>query len=254
MPTPYLVDCLVQLRAEFNQQNPTRDKRSDGWIGDAAHQGRQSDHNPDPQGRVKAIDVDTTGPWPRGNTPDDYVEFIRLRHKNGDDDRQEYIIHNEHICSVSSNWNWETYSGTDPHIEHIHFSARHDNHGGTDGSAWGLGEVGAMADANVVSFSAAAQTVLQNKAQAGATIGVLSYAGGGLPTFDSGTAQDNFLNYFTQLCTAVHGLVTTVAAMQAQLNTIAQWQLDADSAGGDPSQAQTEIADAVWKNPSRTLS
>ena len=51
-PSPYLVACLVQLRAEFNAINPRRDKSSDGWIGDVAHQGEVSDHNPDSAGRV----------------------------------------------------------------------------------------------------------------------------------------------------------------------------------------------------------
>jgi hypothetical protein len=34
MPTDFLVNCLVELRAEFNTLSPNRDKGADGWIGD----------------------------------------------------------------------------------------------------------------------------------------------------------------------------------------------------------------------------
>jgi hypothetical protein len=46
------------LRAQINAKWPKRDKSSDGWIGDVRHQAKPSDHNPDAQGWVRAIDVD----------------------------------------------------------------------------------------------------------------------------------------------------------------------------------------------------
>lgn len=243
-PTPYLVDCLVQLRTEFNQQNFGRDKASDGWIGDAAHQGRQSDHNPDALGRVKAIDVDTTGPWPRGNDAGDYAEFLRVRHRNGQDDRLEYIIHNRHICSLDSSWEWELYGGTDPHIEHIHFSARHDNHGGTDSSAWQLGEVGTVAhdpldttDAQTVWTKGGADA---RNATSGFAIGIRAQVNTVVdPRFDA-------------IDTALQSLAIAVGNLQAQMNVVSGWDLSADARGGDPSEAQEQIAEAVWNNPTRT--
>ena len=49
----------VRLRDQVDKRWPKRDKRSDGWIGDRAHQARKtSDHNPNKAGIVHAIDID----------------------------------------------------------------------------------------------------------------------------------------------------------------------------------------------------
>lgn len=129
----YLVPCLVTLRAEFNQLAPARDKGADGWIGDAAHQARTSDHNADPQGRVLAVDIDSTGPWPRPF--DSLVESLR------GDDRLEYVIWNRRIASRDQGWTWRAYTGSsDPHTGHAHFSARHDHTGNDSTAPWGLTE------------------------------------------------------------------------------------------------------------------
>ena len=47
----------VRLRDQVNARFPKRDKRSDGWIGDAAHSERASMHNP-VDGVVFALDLD----------------------------------------------------------------------------------------------------------------------------------------------------------------------------------------------------
>lgn len=131
MATPYLVACLATLRAEFNALSPNRDKGSDGWIGDAAHQAGTSDHNPDAQGRVLAIDIDSTGPWP--------VPFDDLVNSTVGDARLEYIIWNRRITTRDTGWVWRPYTGTsDPHTGHAHFSARHDHTGNTSTATWGI--------------------------------------------------------------------------------------------------------------------
>lgn len=133
MTTPYLVACLVTLRAEFDDLSPNRDKASDGWIGDAAHKAEVSDHNPDAQGRVLAIDIDSTGPWP--------VPFSDLVDSlvGIGDSRLEYVIWNRRIASRGQGWTWRPYDGTDdPHTSHAHFSARHDHTGNTSTAAWGI--------------------------------------------------------------------------------------------------------------------
>lgn len=139
MPAAFLVECLYQLRAEFNAISPHREKGADGWIGDTAHQKSLSDHNPDVLGRVLAIDIDSTGPWPGGF--DHYVQHVVARQKTGADSRLEYVIWNRRIASRNSRWQWQTYTGTtDPHTNHAHFSARHDHTGNTSGNSWALAD------------------------------------------------------------------------------------------------------------------
>ena len=138
MTAPYLVPCLVTLRAEFNAVAHGRDKGADGWIGDTAHQSRTSDHNPQADGRVLALDIDSTGPWP--------VPFDGLVEKCRGDSRLEYIIWNRRIASRDQGWKWRTYTGSsDPHTGHAHFSARHDHTGNTSTADWGI-ETMAVAD------------------------------------------------------------------------------------------------------------
>lgn len=138
-PAPFLVPCLVVLRSEFNTLAPKRDKGADGWIGDAAHQHEISDHNADSKGRVLAVDIDSTGPWPASF--DSYVQTIVARQKAGYDGRLEYVIWNRRIASRTSKWEWLTYtSTTDPHTGHAHFSARHDHTGQDDKTPWDFEE------------------------------------------------------------------------------------------------------------------
>jgi peptidoglycan hydrolase-like protein with peptidoglycan-binding domain len=132
----YLIDCLVQLRKEFNTLNPDRDKGADGWIGDEAHQAKDSDHNPDSLGRVLALDIDSTGPWPKPFG--DLISGLVGRCQRGDERRLEYIISNRHIYRHSQNFVQQDYSGSDPHTGHAHFSGRHDHYREDDISNWGI--------------------------------------------------------------------------------------------------------------------
>lgn len=131
MTDPFLVRCLVTLRAEFNEAAPGRDKGADGWIGDAAHAARASDHNPDSKGRVLAVDIDSTGPWP--------FDFSAAVEELRGDPRLEYVIWNRRIASRDQGWTWRPYTGTsDPHTGHAHFSARHDYANNNNTAPWGL--------------------------------------------------------------------------------------------------------------------
>lgn len=145
-----LVPCLVALRDEFNTLNPTRDRSSDGSVGDLRHQDRPSDHNPDETGdtpyedpdsinEVHAIDVDETGPWPRGRDFDDCMEIIRIRHMRGDDNRLQNMIRKRRVTSRTWGWTeWRPYTGSNPHDLHGHFSARYTAAQEADMRPWGL--------------------------------------------------------------------------------------------------------------------
>ena len=55
---PKLSRAAIQLREQIDDSFPDRDRASDGWLGDSRHPARVSDHNPDGQGWVRAIDID----------------------------------------------------------------------------------------------------------------------------------------------------------------------------------------------------
>jgi len=127
-----LIDGLVVLRSEFDAVNPHRDRSSDGWIGDAAHQLRVSDHNPDSNGIVHAIDVDVDGvPMAR------IVSYIVGRCRTGAEDRLQYVIYRRTIWSRTWGWGARYYTGLDPHTGHAHFSARYADVAGR-GEPWGV--------------------------------------------------------------------------------------------------------------------
>ena len=112
-----------QLREQFDDSFPDRDRRSDGWVGDLRHQSRStSDHNPDKNGIVHAIDVDRDV---SGSTkPDlmpDLADQIRLCAKAGDK-RIAYVIFAGRIASPRMGWRWRTYKGSNPHNHHLHVS------------------------------------------------------------------------------------------------------------------------------------
>lgn len=139
-----LAPCLVTLRDEFNKLNPNRDKSTDGWIGDAAHQENPtSDHNPDGDGIVHAIDVDETGPWPNGATMEKMVQYLvaecRKSGESGKDrGRLKYIIYERRIWSASTGWAEEYYDGSNAHDKHVHVSCEYASTYENDKTSWGL--------------------------------------------------------------------------------------------------------------------
>ncbi len=122
MPTnkPKLSAAASKIRDQINKTYTSRDKATDGWIGDVRHQKTKSDHNPDPKtGVVRALDIDAD--LGKGIDSWDLAEAIRQAAKAGDK-RLSYIIHNKKIASATLGWVWRPYSGSNPHISHIHLS------------------------------------------------------------------------------------------------------------------------------------
>jgi hypothetical protein len=119
---PKLSKAAIQLREQFDDTFPDRDRRSDGWIGDTRHASRPSDHNPDREtGIVRAIDIDrdVSGKAKPDLMPD-IADQLRLLAKT--DKRIKYIIFEGKIASVKSAWRWRTYTGINKHRHHMHIS------------------------------------------------------------------------------------------------------------------------------------
>src|ERR1044072_348893 len=124
----YLALSLRRRRDEVNASPPNRDKSSDGWIGDAAHAARVSDHNPDlnSNGVVRALELDKDGM--------DKAELRRVVLRDG---RTEYFIQDGLIYVRSNSFRPQRYNGTNPHTSHGHISIRHGAQWENDTRPWG---------------------------------------------------------------------------------------------------------------------
>lgn len=144
---PFLAPSLVRLRSEINTLYPGRDKSTDGWIGDAAHNARKSDHNADwdstPPGMVRAIDVDEDLYGP--NTTDKGAVAQALVDRIIRDPRVAYVIYEGRIWqnpAVYRNGGWRPYTSAgksgwfNPHKMHFHVSIRHGARWENDTSPW----------------------------------------------------------------------------------------------------------------------
>lgn len=120
---PTLSKAGQQLREQFDDSFPDRDRRSDGWIGDTRHAARPSDHNPDSKtGVVRAIDVDRdVSGTPKPDLMPDIADQIRLAAKAGEK-RISYIIFDGKIASSKKGWAWRPYTGINAHRHHCHIS------------------------------------------------------------------------------------------------------------------------------------
>ena len=118
---PRLSKAAIQLREQFDDNFSDRDRTSDGWIGDSRHSARKSDHNPDGEGWVRAIDIDRdlSGKAKPDLMPD-VADQLRILAKR--DKRISYIIFAGKIASSKSAWRWRTYTGVNKHRHHCHIS------------------------------------------------------------------------------------------------------------------------------------
>lgn len=109
----HLAPSLAVLLAEVNARYPKRSKRSDGTIGDKAHSSRTSQHNPDKDGIVRALDITATG-----SMAQDIIDAAV------GDPRVHYVIHDRQIWSRTHGWTPRKYAGSNPHTGHVHISIR----------------------------------------------------------------------------------------------------------------------------------
>jgi len=141
--TPKLCKAGQQLRLQIDDSYPDRDRTSDGWIGNLAHQNTKSDHNPDKAhgNVVRAIDVDRDL---SGKAKPDLMPYladeIRRFAKQDKSKRVAYIIFNGRIASSRMGWRWRAYKGSSPHTAHCHISFT--KKGDADGSFFNIPMLG----------------------------------------------------------------------------------------------------------------
>lgn len=148
-----LVPALSTLRAEFNEVWPGRDHASDGTVADAAHYaGGTSDHIPDEESsalagkdgddvnEVHGLDVDDDLDDDDPEAMERSVQIIVRRHRDGRDTRLQNVIYRRRIWSRSWGWTERPYTGSSPHTEHAHFSARYTDGAESDRRPWGLAD------------------------------------------------------------------------------------------------------------------
>jgi hypothetical protein len=116
------------LRSQIDRKWPKRDRASDGWIGDAAHRARVSDHNPDARGIVHAIDIDENlgaGFLRNGRQARTLANELLAYAKSGlpGSKRVKYVVYENRLASGTyrSAW-WKWRPGNWGHTAHIHVS------------------------------------------------------------------------------------------------------------------------------------
>jgi hypothetical protein len=98
-------------------------------IGDQSHASKNSDHNPDSRDVVHAIDVMTYSDYAKGNAVVDWCL--------ADTTDLEYVIFDRKIYSRNGGWDADSYSGSDPHTDHVHISGKHGSTGYNDATGTG---------------------------------------------------------------------------------------------------------------------
>jgi len=141
---PKLCKAGQQLREQFDDTYPDRDRTSDGWIADARHMSAgTSDHIPCAStGIVRAIDLDRDV---SGKAKPDLMPDIadQLRRLAKTDKRIAYIIFAGRIASSRMGWRWRKYKGSNPHNHHLHISFS--RKGDEDGSFFNIPLLGGTA-------------------------------------------------------------------------------------------------------------
>lgn len=125
-----LANSLGVLRDQLNAAHPSRNKASDGTIGDAAHAASKSEHNPNAAGVVTAFDIT--------HDPANGVDGGALAAALTTDPRTWYVIWNSRIWQAESGW--QAYVGADPHTSHVHISTKQNSGNYDNNSNWNIGD------------------------------------------------------------------------------------------------------------------
>jgi hypothetical protein len=119
-----------QLREQIDDAFPDRNRTTpEGWLADARHAARVSDHNPQPDSQiVRAYDFNADLGSSKHEIHD-LVDQLRLLART--DKRIAYIIFDGKIASYKRNFKFRKYTGANPHRGHFHisFTAKGDHDG-----------------------------------------------------------------------------------------------------------------------------
>jgi hypothetical protein len=118
-------EAIPVFFAQVNERWPGRDKSSDGVVGDYLHQQRESDHNPDEEGWVKAMDIDKDlrgDPEDMDTLAEQLLEYARTRQPGSE--RLKNIVYKDRVASgtyADRFWVWR-YDSSLEHFSHMHVS------------------------------------------------------------------------------------------------------------------------------------
>lgn len=144
---PVLIPAARAFQRDLDKVAPNRVK-PDGWIGDAAHRQRESDHNPDETGKVPIIDadkidevhaIDVNHDLRSSISMESIVQKLLDRCRKGLEKRIRYIIYKRRIWKASNGWKEEYYDGDNPHDHHVHLSFSYTTSLEADTSSYELG-------------------------------------------------------------------------------------------------------------------
>jgi hypothetical protein len=133
MPTYVVVAPQRVLAGELTQVAPRR-TLPDWYLGDERHRAGTSDHNLDdtPGWSTEQTDADSI-PEVRGGdyrlpfnapfTPEQFVQWLVRRARDGKLPWLRYVIYNRRIWTRSNGWVTQRYNGSNPHDKHVHVSS-----------------------------------------------------------------------------------------------------------------------------------
>ncbi len=123
-PAPACRQALRDATARWGSRN----RASDGIMGDARHQARTSDHN-----LGNAFDLT--------HDPTNGVDCERLSRLVINDPRVTYVIWNHQIYNrARASEGWRAYTGSNPHTHHMHVSIRAASRADTSDWVWSPGQ------------------------------------------------------------------------------------------------------------------
>jgi hypothetical protein len=139
MPVPWRVaKSLLKLRDQWQAAHPGA--ANPGFIGDADHASRESDHNPWVDDPASSLNVVTAGDFYHQPAlgADAYALADRL--KAAKDPRVKYVISRRRIWSLArDSEGWRPYNGSNPHTGHTHVSVSSTKSRYDDTRPWNIG-------------------------------------------------------------------------------------------------------------------